>query len=312
MAVIHYLNSVLGATSQGFAWAILAIGVYVSFRILDFPDMTSEGSFALGGSVSAYCIAGLGLNPVLCLLISALAGMAAGAVTGFLHTKLRIPPILAGILTMIALYSVNLGIMGKSNTPLLAQKTVLSMAKSLFPSGAALGIGDNLLQILITMSLGIIFTVLVTVLLYWFLGTEVGCAIRATGNNENMVRAQGANTDVMKIIGLMVGNGLIALSGGLVAQTQGFADVSMGVGAIVIGLASIVIGEVIFRRAISFATRLISIVVGSIIYRIIIASVLYMGFNSNNLKLLTAVMVAAALSIPVFKKDKVRIEREED
>ncbi len=310
--LIRYLLSILGATSQGFAWAILAIGVYVSFRILDFPDMTSEGSFALGGSISAFCISGLGINPVLCLLISTLAGMAAGAVTGFLHTKLRIPPILAGILTMIALYSVNLGIMGKSNTPLLAQKTILSMAKNLFPSAAALGIKDNLLQNLISMGLSIIFTVLVIVLLYWFLGTEVGCAIRATGNNEAMVRAQGANTDAMKIIGLMVGNGLIALSGGLVAQTQGFADVSMGVGAIVIGLASIVIGEVIFRRVISFASRLISIVIGSIIYRIIIASVLYIGFNSNNLKLLTAVMVAAALSIPVFKKDKVKIVREEN
>lgn len=308
--LISYLFSIMGATSQGLTWAILAIGVYVSFRILDFPDMTSEGSFALGGSISAYCIAGLNMNPILSLLISVAAGMAAGAVTGFLHTKLRIPPILSGILTMIALYSVNLGIMGKSNTPLLAKKTILSMSKGLFPTGAELGIGDNLLQILITMGLGIIFAAIVAVFLYWFLGTEIGCAIRATGNNEAMVRAQGANTDAMKILGLMVGNGLIALSGGLVAQTQGYADVSMGVGAIVIGLASIVIGEVLFKRVVSFGSRLVSIIVGSIIYRMIIASVLFIGFNSNNLKLLTAVLVAAALSIPVFKKEKVRVEKE--
>lgn len=303
-----YILSVLGGTSQGLAWAVLAIGVYVSFRILDFPDLTSEGSFALGGSVSAVCIAGLGLHPVVSLLISIAAGMSAGAITGFLHTKLRIPPILSGILTMIALYSVNLGIMGKANTPLLAKKTILSMALELFSEKT--GISYNLLQILITMGLGLIFVVLVIIFLYWFLGTETGCALRATGNNEAMVRAQGANTDALKILGLMVGNGLIALSGGLVAQTQGFADVSMGVGAIVIGLASIVVGEVVFKKVRSFAVRLISIVVGSVIYRIIIATVLFLGFNTNYQKLLTAVLVAAALAIPVFKKEKVRIVKE--
>ncbi|MDF2872744.1 MAG: ABC-type transporter, integral rane subunit [Anaerocolumna sp.] len=172
------------------------------------------------------------------------------------------------------------------------------------------GISYNLLQILITMGLGMIFVVLVIIFLYWFLGTETGCALRATGNNEAMVRAQGANTDALKILGLMVGNGLIALSGGLVAQTQGFADVSMGVGAIVIGLASIVVGEVVFKKVRSFAVRLISIVVGSVIYRIIIATVLFLGFNTNYQKLLTAVLVAAALAIPVFKKEKVRIVKE--
>ena len=300
----------VGALSQGLFWAILAIGVYISFRILDIADMTSEGSFALGGSVSATVIVVLGWNPFLSLIIAIIAGMLSGVVTGLLHTKLKIPAILSGILSMIALYSVNLRIMGQANTPLLGQKTVISEIKGILPAAKELGIKDSLLQTLVSIGIGIAFVILVVAFLYWFFGTEIGCTIRATGNNEAMVRAQGSNTDLMKIIGLALGNGLIALSGGLVAQSQGYADVSMGVGAIVVGLASIVIGEVVFHRKRSFAYKLRAIIIGAVIYRIIIAIVLQFGLNTNDLKLLTAVLVAVALSVPVLKKQKVMVHKE--
>lgn len=299
--LIAILFAMLGAASQSVLWAILAIGVYVSFRILNFADMTSEGSFALGGSVCTALIIGFNFNPFLSLLISILAGIIAGAITGILHTKLKIPGILSGILTMISLYSINLKIMGQANTPLLGSKTILSELKRVLPTAKELGIRDNVYQNLIILGIGIVFGIIVVCFLYWFFGTEVGCAIRATGNNEAMVRAQGSNTDIMKIIGLMVGNGLIAFSGALVTQTQGYADINMGVGALVIGLASIVIGEVIFHKRRSFISKLVSIFAGSLIYRVIIAVVLRFGFDSNNLKLLTAVMVAIALYVPVLK-----------
>ena len=300
----------LGALSQGLFWAILAIGVYIAFRILDFADLTSEGSFALGGSVSATMIVALGWNPFLSLIIAIIAGMLSGVVTGLLHTKLKIPAILSGILSMIALYSINLRIMGQANTPLLGQGTIISEIKGLLPAAEELGIKDSMLQTLVSIGVGLIFSLMVIAFLYWFFGTEVGCAIRATGNNEAMVRAQGANTDLMKIVGLAIGNGLIALSGGLVAQSQGYADVGMGVGASVTGLASIVIGEVVFHRRRSFAHKLLAIVIGSVIYRIIIAIVLQFGLNNNDLKLLTAVLVAVALSVPVLKKQKVKVRKE--
>ncbi|BCJ93621.1 branched-chain amino acid ABC transporter permease [Anaerocolumna cellulosilytica] len=310
MNIAAIFLAMLGAVSQGMFWAILAVGVYVAFRILNFADLTSEGSFALGGSVCALLIVGFGWNPFISLLISLLAGMLSGVITGVLHTKLKIPAILSGILTMIALYSVNLRIMGQSNTPLLGETTILTIIKSLLPSATELGIQDSVLQNIISIGIGLVFSILVIVILYWFFGTEIGCVVRATGNNEAMVRAQGASTDLTKILGLAIGNGLIALSGGLVAQTQGFADVTMGVGAIVTGLASIVIGEVIFHRRRSFASKLIAIVVGSILYRVIIAIVLQLGLNTNDLKLLTAVLVAVALSVPVLRKQKVRPRRE--
>lgn len=311
--LLSILLSILGAISQGLFWAILAFGVYITFRILDFADMTCEGSFATGGSVCALLVVVFNWNPYLSLIVATLAGMAAGAITGLLHTKLKIPPILAGILTMISLYSINLRIMGQSNTPFLRNKsTIISIIKDLLPSAKELGMKDSTLQILVVIALGLLFSALMIGFLYWFFGTEIGSAIRATGNNEAMVRAQGGNTSKYIIIGLIVSNGLIALSGALVAQSQGYADVSMGVGAIVIGLASIIIGEVIFSKKISFAYKLISIVVGSIIYRIIIAIVLQMGLNTNDLKLLTAIVVAIALSIPVLKKKKVVVVQEED
>ncbi len=311
--LLSILLSILGAISQGLFWAILAFGVYITFRILDFADMTCEGSFATGGSACALLVVVFNWNPYLSLIVATLAGMAAGAITGLLHTKLKIPPILAGILTMISLYSINLRIMGQSNTPFLRNKsTIISIIKDLLPSAKELGMKDSTLQILVVIALGLLFSALMIGFLYWFFGTEIGSAIRATGNNEAMVRAQGGNTSKYIIIGLIVSNGLIALSGALVAQSQGYADVSMGVGAIVIGLASIIIGEVIFSKKISFAYKLISIVVGSIIYRIIIAIVLQMGLNTNDLKLLTAIVVAIALSIPVLKKKKVVVVQEED
>jgi putative ABC transport system permease protein len=303
----YYMNillSLFGATSQGLTWAILALGVYITFRILDFPDMSCEGSFALGGSVSAVLMVNLHWNPFITLIIATLAGMIAGSITGFLHTKLKIPAILSGILTMVGLYSINLRIMGQANTPLIGQSTIISMIRDFLPTAAELGIRDSVLQTAVTLVVGLCFTLAVVAILYWFFGTEIGCCVRATGNNSAMVRAQGVNTDKMKILGLILSNGLIALSGALVTQSQGYADVGMGVGAIVIGLASIVIGEVLFLRVKNFARILLSIAIGSIIYRVIIAFVLRLGLNTIDLKLLTAIVVAFALSVPVLKKNK--------
>lgn len=301
--------TLFGATSQGITWAILALGVYITFRILDIPDMSCEGSFALGGSMSAVLMVNLHWNPYVTLLFATLAGMIAGSITGVLHTKLKIPAILAGILTMVGLYSINLRIMGQANTALLGQGTVITLLKDLLPTAEELGIKDSLLQTSVVMLVGLLFTVIVIAFQYWFFGTEIGCCIRATGNNSAMVRAQGVNTDKMKIFGLIISNGLVALSGALVAQSQGYADVGMGVGAIVIALASIVIGEVLFTKVKSFARKLISIAIGSIIYRIIIAVVLLFGLNSNDLKLLTAIVVAVALSVPMMKKKKQYIRK---
>lgn len=285
------LLAIQGAAAQGVLWGIMTLGLYITFKILDFADLTVDGSFALGGSVSAVLIIN-GWNPYASLLIALISGALAGFVTGFLHTRLKIPGILAGILTMIALYSVNIRVMGKANIPLLGEKTMLSFTQSL-------GLNKTIGSLVI----GIIFASLIIALLYWFFGTELGSAIRATGNNEKMVRALGVNTDTMKILGLMLANGLVALSGATVAQSQGYADVGMGTGTIVIGLASIIIGEVVFGKRFSFWYRLLSVVLGSVIYRIIIAIVLQLGMKSTDLKLLTAVIVALALALPVIKKD---------
>ncbi len=283
------LLAVQGAVSQGVLWGIMALGVYMTYRVLNIADLTVDGSFALGGSICAAMMT-LGMNPWLSLLVAIAAGALSGAVTGFLHTKCEIPAILAGILTQIGLYSVNLRIMGRSNTPLLKLDT---MFKQLM---AATGLSSAWVS-LIT---GAVFCAVLIGALYWFFGTEIGSAIRATGNNENMVRSLGMNTNVTKMLGLMLGNALIALSGALVSQSQGYADVKMGTGAIVIGLASIIIGEVLFGRKLAFGTKLFSIVVGSVIYRIIVAVVLQLGLNTDDLKLLTAILVAVALSIPVM------------
>ena len=250
----------LGGVSQGILWGIMALGVYITFKILDFADMTVDGSFALGGCTCAILISN-GLNPMLCLLISFLVGMVAGLLTGVLHTKLKIPGILAGILMMLALYSINLHIMGGPNRPLLrSDVTIMNQINDMFHLKDTLGDNATSVSSLIA---GILFSVVIIAALYWFFGTELGSAIRATGDNEKMARAQGVNTDSMKILALMLANGLVALSGGLVCQQQRFGDVSMGIGAIVIGLASIIIGEVIFGYRFKFWYYLMGVLLGS-------------------------------------------------
>ena len=278
------LASIPGATAQGLIWGVMALGVYVTYKLLDIADLTVDSSLCTGGATSAMLILA-GFHPIVSLLFAALAGMAAGLVTGFLHTRLRIPAILAGILTQLGLYSINLRIMGKSSVALLRQPVVISLGN-------------------IPMALAIGFVVIVAVIavLYWFFGTELGCAIRATGNNRKMVRAQGVNTDSMKIIGLVLSNGLVGFAGGLLAQYQGSANVNMGRGAIVIGLASVIIGEVVFGARFNFAYQLSSIVAGSVIYQIVIAFVLQLGLSTEDMKLFSAVTVALALSIPTLQK----------
>lgn len=283
------LLAIQGAVSQGVLWGIMALGIYLTYRILDVADLTVDGSFALGGCTCAALVTA-GMNPWLSLVVAVAAGMIAGFVTGMLHTKCAIPAILAGILTQIGLYSINLRIMGRSNTPLLKTPTIFKSLASM----------TGLAQNWVSMIVGAIFVIVLIAVLYWFFGTEIGSAIRATGNNENMVRSLGMNTNTHKVMGLALSNGLVALSGALVTQSQGYADVKQGTGAIVIGLASIIIGEVIFGKKTSFGTKLASVVIGSIIYRIIVAVVLQMGLNTDDLKLLTALLVAAALTVPVI------------
>ena len=303
------ISNLPDAVSLGVLWAIMCLGVYITFKLLDIPDMTVDGSFAMGGCITAMLIVN-GINPILSLLIAIVAGMAAGLVTGILHTKLKIPAILAGILSMLSLYSIDLKILqGKSNQamPQIGSNSVTTLIDIVAKTGLS-----NRIATLVT---GLFLIALIVGVLYWFFGTELGSAIRATGNNEDMVRALGVNTDTMKIVGLVIANGLVALSGALVAQSQRYGDVGMGTGTIVIGLASIIIGEVLLGNKPSFITKLSSVVMGSILYRITIAVVLRLGMNPNDLKLLTAVIVAAALSIPVISeqrenKKKIKANRE--
>jgi putative ABC transport system permease protein len=289
------LLAMQGAVSQGVLWGIMTMGVFITFKVLDFPDMTVDGSFALGGSVSAVLIVG-GANPLLSLGAAFLAGGAAGIVTGLLHTKLKIPGILAGILSMIALYSINIRVMGRANTPLLGVTTLMSSIEGV----------TGMSKTAVSLVAGVIFSAIITAALYWFFGTEMGSSIRATGSNETMIRALGVDTDRMKIIGLFLADALVGLSGALVAQSQGYADVGMGTGTIVIGLASIIIGEVFFGKERSFWVKLVSCIFGSVVYRIIIAIVLQLGLKSTDLKLLTAIIVAIALAIPVVRQKKFR------
>lgn len=283
------LDIILGAISLGLLWAVMTIGVYITYRILDIADLTVEGSIAMGAAIAAKAIS-VGINPFAATALALVGGLAAGLITGLLHTKLKIPALLSGILTMIALYSVNLHIMGKANIALLRMDTV-------YTPFIRLGL-DNTAAVI---SLGLICVSVVVGLLYWFFGTEIGSAIRATGDNPNMVRAQGINTNAMKIVGLIISNGLVAVCGALISQSQSFADVQMGVGSIVIGLASVIIGEVLFGKK-SFFSRLIALVLGAITYRIIIALVLKLGMPANDLKLFTAITVAVALALPELKK----------
>ena len=297
--LIPFSGAMLGAVSQGVLWGIMALGVYITFKILDFADMTVDGSFALGGCICALLIVS-GFNPLLAIFVAAVAGSLAGLLTGVLTTKLKIPGILAGILVQLALYSINLHVLGGPNQPLSrANKTIINWVNNALHLGDIFPVSATSLSALIC---GIIFTVLVILGLYWFFGTEIGCAVRATGGNEFMSRAQGINTDFMKILALMTANALVAMSGALVMQQQRFGDVSMGIGTIVIGLASIIIGEVIFGKRFGFWWCLLGVVLGSVIYRMIIAIVLQLGMKTQDLKLLAAVVVAVALSVPVIKK----------
>lgn len=292
-------TAMLGAVSQGVLWGIMALGVYITFKILDFPDMTVDGSFATGGCVCALCISN-GITPLLAMLLAMLAGSLAGFITGVLNTKLKIPGILSGILLMLALYSINLHILGGPNKSLpRSSRTIINHVGNIVEK---FGMREIITTNLSALIAGIFFAGIIVALLYWFFGTEIGCAIRATGTNEKMARAMGVNTDSMKILALMISNGLVALSGALVMQQQRFGDVSMGIGTIVIGLASIIIGEVIFGKRFSFLYYLLSVLFGSVIYRMIIAFVLQLGMNTQDLKLLSALIVAVALSIPVLKK----------
>ena len=258
--ILSLLGLMPGAFAQGLLWAVMAIGVYITYRILDIADLTAEGCFTLGAAVTCKLVT-LGWDPFTSTIVSFLAGLLAGLVTGLLHTKLKIPALLSGILTMTALWSVNLRVMGQSNIPLLKQTTIISLL---------------------------------------FFNTELGFSLRATGDNKNMIRAQGVNTDNTLIFGIMLGNGLIAVSSSLVAQFNGFADISMGTGTIVIGLASVIIGEVVFGHR-NLLHSLIAVALGSILYRIIIALVLWLGLSSNDLKLISSVLLAIALCFPAIR-----------
>ncbi len=294
------LLAMFSAIAQGMLWAMLALGVYITFRLLDFADLTCEGSFAMGACISAVMTVTYHMNPFISLIFGFLGGAIAGSVTGLLNTKLKIPPILAGILSMISLYSINLRIMSdKANLPINVREegveSMVTLVQKLLPESIRT---MSQTTTVIAACIGVIFCVLSVAVIYWFFGTELGSAIRATGNNEKMIRALGVNTDHMKLVALALSNGFIALSGSLVAQNQKVADVGSGTGAIVIGLASIVIGEVLFAKATSFKWRLTGIIVGSIVYRMIVAIVLQLGMRSSDLKLLTAILVAVALSVP--------------
>lgn len=293
-------GALLGAVSQGILWGIMVLGVYITYKLLDIADLTVDGSFALGGSVCAVLVVA-GVDPLIAVAAAMLAGMLAGAVTGFLHTVFEIPAILAGILTQIALWSVNLRIMGKSNTPLLQSDTIFSRMTEL----------TGLSSVTASIIVGVIVAVAIIAALYWFFGTEIGSALRATGNNEHMIRALGVSTAKTKMIALMLSNALVGLSGGLICQSQKYADIGMGTGAIVIGLAAIVIGEVLGRltpgKLTGFKSRLVSAVAGSVVYFLIRAIVLQMGMDANDMKLLSAVIVALALCVPVvWEKFKLR------
>lgn len=294
------LDLVLSTVSQGLLWALMALGVFLTFRVLDIADLSVEGTFPLGAAVAATLI-DAGHSVWFAMLIALIAGCIGGTVTALLTTKLKIPALLSGILTMIGLYSVNLMIMGKANVPLLRAETVFTLTENLF----------GVSSVVATLIVGLVATVIVGAIMYWFFGTVLGTAIRATGCNPQMARAQGINTNVMVILGLLISNGLVALSGALVAQSNGFADVGMGTGTIVIGLASVIIGEVLFGTR-SFKNWLISVVLGSVVYRAVIAIVLELGMPPNDLKLFTAVLVAIALSLPLIKNKFAIMKRSEE
>ena len=290
--IIKLFNALPGAVSQGLIWGLMAIGVYITYRILDVSDLTVDGSIATGGAVAAILIMN-GWNVFAALLAAFIVGMLCGFVTGMFHTFFGIPAILSGILTQLALYSVNLRILGnKANVALSVNKYKLLLTSR---NARAIAINNPILIL-------IVFTIFLILALYWFFGTELGCAMRATGANRNMSRAQGINTDKNIVLSLMLANGIVALAGALLAQYQGFADVGMGRGAIVIGLAAVIIGEVVFSKVFrNFGFKLLAVSFGAIIYYMVIQVVLWLGLNTNDLKLLTALVVALFLATPHWR-----------
>lgn len=295
---LSLLRAMPGACAQGLIWGIMALGVYITFRLLDFPDLTVDGTLATGGAVAVMLIRGVGMEPWAALIIAFAVGMLAGMVTGLLHTVLGIPGILASILTQISLYSVNLGIMGKSNQPINVDQYRLVVSSRYIS-------GDALMKF--KFYGGVVLGCLILVaILYCYFGTEQGQAIRATGCNMRMAKAQGINTDFHTVLALMISNGLVGLCGGLYAQYQGSSDVNMGRGAIVIGLAAVIIGEVLFGkfcagRKMAFAFTMVSVIIGAVIYYAVIAFVLWLKMPSDYLKLFSAIVVAVFLSIPHLK-----------
>ncbi len=293
MDILKLLNALPGACAQGLVWGIMAIGVYITYKVLDLADLTVDGTMATGGAVCVMMMLS-GYSAGVSLFVAFLVGMAAGLVTGLFHTLMGIPAILSGILTQLGLYSINLRILdGKANQAISVDKYDLVVSlrwvkESLFYKN--------------TIFITALFIIIIIAILYWFFGTELGCAIRATGNNSNMSRAQGINTDLCKILGLMLSNGIVAFSSGLCAQYQGFADVNSGRGAIVIGLAAVIIGQVVFGKIRgNFAFKLLSVAFGAVIYYIVLQIVMWLGLNSNDLKLLSALVVAVFLAIPYLK-----------
>lgn len=292
MQIMSLITALPGAAAQGLIWGIMAIGVYITFRILDIADLTVDGTLCTGGAVCIMMMLS-GHNVWVSMLVATGAGLLAGLATGIFHTFMGIPAILAGILTQLSLYSVNLKIMGKANQAINVDKFNLLVSLRRV-KGVALT--QNTLFIV-----AIIIIILIAVL-YWFFGTELGCSLRATGCNPSMSRAQGINTDRNKVLGLMLSNGLVALSGALLTQYQGFADINMGRGSIVIGLAAVIIGEAIFSRIFrNFALKLLSVVFGSILYYLVLQIVIWMGIDTDLLKMLSALVVALFLAFPYWK-----------
>lgn len=287
------MDILITALSQGSLWALMAMGVYLTYRILGIADLTAEGSFATGGAIAAAMIVA-GFPPAIATAAGVAGGILAGFITGILYTTFKIPGLLSGILTMTALYSINLRIMGRANIPLIHSETI-------FDFFHGLGIPSQW----VSLTTGLLWVLIIVGLLFWFFNTELGFVLRATGDNEHMVKAQGINPSLMKILGLMISNGLIAFSGALIAQDSGFADISMGGGAIVIGLASVIIGEVLFG-SISIEKRLLCVALGSMVYRMIIALVLNLGLNPIDLRLMSAVILALALSSPTLKSTLIK------
>ena len=292
MNILSLINALPGAAAQGLIWGIMAIGVYLTFRILDVADLTVDGTMCTGGAVCVMMLMS-GHNIWVSMLAATGAGMLAGLATGIFHTFMGIPAILAGILTQLGLYSVNLKIMGKSNQAINVDKFDLLVSLRYIKNVA---IYKNTILIVA------VLIILLVAVLYWFFGTELGCSLRATGCNDKMARAQGINTDFNRVLGLMISNGLVAFSGALLGQYQGFSDINMGRGAIVIGLAAVIIGEAIFGKIFrNFGLKLIAVAIGSIIYYFVLQIVIWFGIDTDLLKLLSALVVAIFLAIPTWK-----------